>query len=258
VPDASSPAQPHHQAEYRVRFDEAGPDGKMRSSTYLRWAQDLAWRHSEAAGLARDWYRQRSLTWLIRAVELDVATDLDFGTAVTVSTEVIGFRRVWARRRTTFVGADRGGISATALTDWVLLGESGLPARVPDEISQRFAGAAATFSPLRVNLPEAPRGASWREFAVRLSEVDPMGHVNNAAYIDYVDEHLAATDTADLSRRLPRRLRAEFQLPAEPGADLVGRGWSEGGGWCYRLSDSAGRELFRARLDSDPGLLVGG
>ena len=26
---------------YRVRFDEAGPDGTLRSSGYLRYAQDL-------------------------------------------------------------------------------------------------------------------------------------------------------------------------------------------------------------------------
>ena len=28
--------------EFRVRFDEAGPDGLVRTSTLLRYAQDLA------------------------------------------------------------------------------------------------------------------------------------------------------------------------------------------------------------------------
>ena len=243
---------------YRARFDEAGPDGRLRTSTYLRWAQDLAWRHSEKAGLARDWYGERRLTWLIRAVELDLATELRFGDTVRVTTEVIGFRRVWARRRTMFADAGSGRLSATALTDWVLLGESGLPARVPEEISQRFAVGAATFSPLRVDLPDTPRKASWREFAIRLSEVDPLGHVNNAAYIDYVEEHLAATGLGELAQRLPRRVRGEFRLAAEPGADLVGRGWPEDAGYSYRLSDEGGRELFRAQLVVEPGELVGG
>lgn len=35
-------------APYRVRFDEAGPDGLLRTSVLLRLAQDLAWHHSAA------------------------------------------------------------------------------------------------------------------------------------------------------------------------------------------------------------------
>ncbi len=36
---------------YRVRFDECGPDGLARSSALLRYAQDVAWVHSEQHGL---------------------------------------------------------------------------------------------------------------------------------------------------------------------------------------------------------------
>ena len=34
-------------AGYRVRFDEAGADGRVRTGSLLRYAQDIAWRHSE-------------------------------------------------------------------------------------------------------------------------------------------------------------------------------------------------------------------
>ena len=51
---------------YRVRFDEAGPDGSLKSGGYLRFAQDLAWIHSESGGFGRDWYSERGLTWLVR------------------------------------------------------------------------------------------------------------------------------------------------------------------------------------------------
>jgi hypothetical protein len=40
-------------AGYRVRFDEAGPDGNLRTSGVLRYAQDVAWRHSEVLGFDR-------------------------------------------------------------------------------------------------------------------------------------------------------------------------------------------------------------
>ena len=77
--------------DYRVRFDEAGPDGLLRASGYLRFAQDLAWLHSESGGFGREWYSERGLTWLVRAIELDIVGEVDYGARLTVSTEVIGF-----------------------------------------------------------------------------------------------------------------------------------------------------------------------
>ena len=38
------------QTSYRVRFDEAGPDGHLRTSGFMRYAQDLAWQHSADLG----------------------------------------------------------------------------------------------------------------------------------------------------------------------------------------------------------------
>ena len=47
--------------EFRVRFDEAGPDGLVRTSTLLRYAQDLAAHHSAERGFDRAWYAERGL-----------------------------------------------------------------------------------------------------------------------------------------------------------------------------------------------------
>jgi acyl-ACP thioesterase len=244
---------------YRVRFDECGPDGTLPASGFLRYAQDLAWVHSEAAGFGRAWYRERGLTWLIRAVELDLLEEVDYGTELDASTEVLGFRRVWARRRSEFTRRGTERDVASALIDWVLLNERGSPVRVPAEILRLFGGHAAdTFTPLRVDLPSAPPDAGSREFGVHRGELDPLGHVNNAAYLDYMDAHLEwAGRSAEVSR-LPRRYRVEFAAPAEPGMSLVGRGWNDELAWCYRLETANGRELVRARLETDPRLWVGG
>ena len=63
---------PGFEAAYRVRFDEAGPDGRLRTSGLLRYTQDLAAQHSEALGYDRGWYAARGLTWLVRAAEVEV------------------------------------------------------------------------------------------------------------------------------------------------------------------------------------------
>lgn len=244
---------------YRVRFDEAGPDGNLRSGGFLRFAQDLAWIHSESAGFDRDWYGERGLFWLVRGVELDILDLVEFGSELVVSTEVIGFRRVIARRRSEFhlPGTERP--VAEALTDWVLLNNAGRPVRPPTEIPEAF-GAAADFTPLRVELTETPQDAHARSFVVRRSETDPMAHVNNAGYLDYLDEQYLSVFDAPIDAPLPvpRRYRAEFVGSATPGATVVGRNWQAQPAWSYRLTDETGAQLFRASLEVDPAMWVGG
>ncbi len=243
---------------YRVRFDEAGPDGRLRSSGYLRYAQDLAGIHSEGAGFGRDWYGERGLTWLVRAVELDILSDVASGTELVVSTEVVGFRRVWARRRSQFHPAGAGRPAAEAITDWVLLNSRGAPTRVPAELVKHFGDGVTDFTPLRLELQAAPLDASSVQMSVRRSELDPMGHVNNAAYLDYMDEQFLASGAPSAYLPVPRRYRAEFINSAEAGIALDGRGWRDKGAWCYRLEAQGGREMLRARLETDPAMWVGG
>lgn len=241
---------------YRVRFDEAGADGHLRSSGFLRYAQDLAWIHSESAGFGRDWYGSRGLTWLVRSVELEVVDPVVYGAELTASTEVIGFRRVWARRRSEFRQPGSERIAAIALTDWVLLNSRGRPVRPPDEILAAFPSPVGDFTPIRLGLAP-PSAVSRVEFSARNSEVDPLGHVNNAAYIDYVDEHLVASGRRAHVRHVPRRYQGEFLAATEPEMTIVGESWLANGSWQYRLT-ADGRELFRARFEAPDANWVGG
>ena len=83
-----------YPAPFRVRFDEAGPDGLVRTSSLLRYAQDLAWQHSDAMGFDRAWYAGRDVTWLVRAAAVEVAGPMPSGTTLTGTTQVVAFRRV--------------------------------------------------------------------------------------------------------------------------------------------------------------------
>ena len=242
-----------YEAAYRVRFDEAGPDGRLRTSGLLRYTQDLAARHSEALGYDRAWYRERGLTWLVRTAELEIAAPIPYGAEVAGTTRVVGFRRVWSRRESTFRVASR--LAAVVRIDWVLLDERGAPTRIPSEF-EVFFGSSAPSSGLqlgRVTLGEPRPEARQRTITVRPQELDPLDHVNNAVYADWLEEAiLTAADTngASLVRGLPRRVRLEYALAAELGEQLQTVTWQDEGGWSCavrRASDSA--DLLRARLE---------
>ncbi|MEO8207548.1 MAG: acyl-ACP thioesterase domain-containing protein, partial [Chloroflexota bacterium] len=87
-----------YMAGYRARFDEAGTDGRVRTGSLLRYAQDIAWRHSEELGFDRDWYTEQSRWWVVRSAELEVRTPVPMGRILRLATAVIGHRRIWAHR----------------------------------------------------------------------------------------------------------------------------------------------------------------
>jgi acyl-ACP thioesterase len=248
---------------YRARFDECGPDGLVRSSTLLRYAQDLAWIHSERMGFTREWYAAKSLAWVVRAAELAILAPLPLGETLTMRTEVIGFRRVWARRRTEG-RLDDGTLALWGHTDWVILDTArGMPGRFPPEFLARFDVPPQEFEPGRVTLPAPGDDAPIpREHGllVRPQDIDPMGHVNNAAYLDYLEECLLAEggEAAALTTTTPRRFRIEYAQPASPGASLVGATWPVRPAdadavtvHAWRLADAEGKELARALVTAD-------
>jgi acyl-ACP thioesterase len=237
-----------HATTYRVRFDEAGPDGLLRASGLLRYAQDVAWMHSDALGFDRAWYRERDLAWLVRAAEVDVAIGIPMGATTTVTTEVLGYRKVWARRRATFTVGEAE--AATVLTDWVLVDGRGRLTRLPDVFAARFPGTAVLDGLLRVDLGMPSATALRRSFEVRRHELDPMDHVNNAVYLDWLEESVSGMDAmAPDLHALPRRYRLEYAASAEPGSTIDALTWRDGAAWLHRQS-ADGTELLRARFEA--------
>ena len=234
------------EAAYRVRFDEAGPDGLARASTLLRYAQDVAWIHSESLGFDRAWYAARGLAWVVRGAELVTERPIRTGDVVVVRTEVVGFRKVWARRRTEVRSLD-GDAAAELLawlhTDWVMTDQRGAPARVPPEIPAVFDRAPQPFVPLRVELPQTPDHALLHRITVRPQDIDPMGHANNAVYLDWAVE-AAGLVLEDAGRAVAGRARLEYLTPAGPGDTLAAAAWAFPGD----VEDQAGHVDVAVRI----------
>jgi acyl-ACP thioesterase len=233
---------------YRVRFDEAASDGRIRTSVLLRYAQDLAWFHSAYHGFTREWYRERGLTWLARAAEVSVEGDMRVGDELVGTTQVVGWRRVWARRRTDFVDASGTRVAWTHV-DWVLLDARGAPTRVPDDFDKDFWAPQADFPLGRVVLADSPGGVEPAEVRARPQELDPMDHVNNAVYADWVDERILGLGGGTDVRAIPRTVRLEYSRAVEAGSTVLAEAWRDEAGWSCRIHDAAGNDYLRARLE---------
>jgi len=225
-------------APYRVRFDEAGPDGRLRTSVLLRYAQDVAWHHSATRGFDRAWYAERGLTWLVRAAEVTVSAPIEVGS------EIVG----------TDLRDSAGRLVAGALIDWVLLDARGAPTRIPSEFDGVFGAPTVPFGLARVALDAPPAGAHHRSFTVRPHELDPLDHVNNAVYADWLDEAVIGSGDPLAIGALPRLVRLEYAAPANAGSRISADAWPADNGWSFRVRDDADRDLLRARLE--PGGLA--
>jgi len=228
---------------YRVRFDEAGPDGLVRASTLLRYAQDVAWRHSEHLGFDRGWYQERGLGWVVRGLDLELREPIPMGHTLRVSTAVVGHRRIWARRLGECRFAD-GGLAARVTTDWVLLDSRNRIVRIPSDFGLAFANPEIHSEIVRVPAPHG--GPVWtHDVRVRVSELDPLDHVNNAVYVDWIEEALVAAGWS-VATALPRGARIEYLASAGRGDDVAIELFGDASRWAAMIRRSDGLGLVRA------------
>ncbi|HEX2625917.1 MAG TPA: acyl-ACP thioesterase domain-containing protein [Candidatus Limnocylindrales bacterium] len=239
------------RAGYRVRFDEAGPDGAMRTSSLLRYAQDIAWRHSERTGFDRAWYAERGLGWVVRGVALELGAPVPMGHTLRLETAVIGHKRIWARRLCE-CRLVTGELAARVTTDWVLLDGRGRIQRIPEAFGLAFSNPELDEDILRVPKPQGPP-ATALDLSVRGRDLDPLDHVNNAVYLDWLWEARDAAGAAWTATPVAA-LDIEYLASAARGDTVTVAMHGTPAAWTAVIRGSSGVELVRAagRAASEP------
>lgn len=174
-----------YTATAAVRHHELDAWGRVYPAAHLRNLAELAVAASTAAGFGPSWYDALGAHWIVRrtTARFDKAVGRD--AECEMRTWVADFRRVRSRR--CYEIRVRDAVAVDAESDWVLVDvSSGRPRRIPAEVERTFDAAAGPDGSPRTPWDETlPPVASLRTpAAVRFSDVDSLGHVNNAAYLD--------------------------------------------------------------------------
>jgi acyl-CoA thioester hydrolase len=229
-----------HSRTFRVRFYECDAYGHLNNANYARYMQETAFDASAAAGYDLARYQAMQRHWLIRQSCVDYLRPLTYDDQVQVTTWVSDFRRASSRRQYEFRLLPGNEIVAQAYSDWVFLDTlHNLPATIPEELIRDFFPAGLPpESPSRQPYPKSPPrpdGAFETQRRVAWSDLDSVGHVNNAVYLNYLTEcgfqALAACDWP--FERLKkagigifiRRLYIQYLQPAFLDDDLVINAW---------------------------------
>jgi acyl-CoA thioester hydrolase len=166
-----------------VRHHEIDCFGRVHPAAYLRVLAQTAVEASTAAGYDAAWYAAAGCLWLVRRSSFELVRPARAEEPLEVRTWVEDFRRVRSHRR--YDVLVHGEPRLTALTDWVYVDAgTGRPRRIPAEMEQALgvAGGAAERAPWQS--PPPPAAPARSTHRVRVSDLDGLAHVNNAAYLD--------------------------------------------------------------------------
>jgi len=182
-----------YQRTFRIRHYECDAYGHLNNANYLRYMQETAFDASAAAGYDMKRYDQIGHHWLIRATDIEYFRPLRYDDEVEVKTWVADFHRVRSRRIYEFRLTDSDELVARAETDWVYLeNATGKPATIPQEMREAFFPEGVPENrPERHTFPiapEPPPGIYKMHRQVAWHDIDMVQHVNNAVYLEYIEE----------------------------------------------------------------------
>lgn len=152
---------------------------------------------------------------MLRSIRIDVVAPFLQDREVGILTWGSGLAALAAARRWSLVG-DRGGAIEVDST-WVHLDRDARPARIGDGFDEYAEAAQGRSASTRLTLPDPPGDAPRAPWPLRATDVDVMGHVNNAAYWSAVEHYLYA---AGHDLRHPVRARLDYRRPLDLGEQV--------------------------------------
>ncbi len=171
----------------RVRLADVSATGRLRLDAIARMLQDVSSDDTADAAYAAD------AVWVIRKLVIELGERLPrLRDDVTLVTWCSGTGPRWAERRTD-IESDDGEIAVRAAALWVFVDfQSGRPIPLGDGFDAVYGEAAGGRRVgQRLQHPPPPPNAPATPWPLRVTDLDVLGHVNNAAYWAPVEETLA-------------------------------------------------------------------
>ena len=233
-----------YRTSRRVRLGDADRHGRLRLDALARLLQDVGNDDFADAGLdpGSPWVARRTVVWSPSWPRL--------GDRLEVTTFCGGLGSRWGERRSS-LRSEGGPGRAEVASLWVFLGDDGTrPTRLPSWFVETYGDAAAGRSvTARLAHPAPPAGVAARPWPLRATDLDVLGHVNNAATWQAVEDEAARRGVT------PGRAELEYGAALEPTDDVVLRTAADGAGFRLWLTVGASVRASAHVLPAHTGAL---
>jgi len=203
-----------------VSYWDVDRDGQLLLAGVFKFLQEAAIKHADQFDAGTRAVTTRGESWVLNRLAATIHRYPRYEEAVRVETWSSGIRGFKGYRDFRLWRGDELLVSASSLWLYVNLAARSL-VRVPAGVAAGFPSRAgpvfqADLERLRLEPPRPDAGAPIR-VSVRYSDVDGNGHVNNTAYLDYVQTALVR---AGLPPR-PGGVELKFMKEIPPGTEAV-------------------------------------
>ena len=173
----------------QVKYFEVDTAFKLKLGHLFRLLQEAAIEHSEQVGLGSKTLVDGGSVWVLNRVEAEILRYPEYLEALTLVTWHKGSKGYRAYRDFILYAGDEK--IATAASMWLYVDtQRRRIIRIPEDVSAAYTSEAESAMDNRFDTWKADTRftpAFSKPISVRTSDYDPLGHVNNAVYLDYVE-----------------------------------------------------------------------
>ncbi len=218
----------YFEAGYRVRTGDVDQQMRVRLDAVARYLQDVANDNIEVTE-----FRDTDPFWIVRRTVIDVIRPISWPAGFTAQRWCGALSTRWTNMRVRLTAdhetnrfnpepREPGLIETEAF--WINVNDQGMPSRLTDAAFEMLSSMTDEHR-LRwksMNPDKAPSAADVdlpdRVHVLRSTDFDPFKHLNNAAYLEAVEDELI--DHPDLVD-VPHRAVIEYLRPIVPGTTLT-------------------------------------
>lgn len=172
---------------FMTRQHELGPDRLLRVQCVCNYMEEAAGKHADSLGVGLARLQEQDLAWVLVKMRLRLHSRPGAERPVRVDTWPVAVERAQFRRDFLLFD-DAGGLLASAVTQWVVMGtKSRKIERLPDfivELQPENPPRAEEDGDIRIPALKDD-AAPGPVFPVRLADIDQNLHVNNGRYTDF-------------------------------------------------------------------------
>ena len=196
----------------KVRLGDVTPKGRLRLDAVARYLQDIATDDS------LDGSYSEPHSWVVRRTQMWVSSFPKYLDQIELTTWCGALGSHWAERRTQIKCNGVVAIEAAALwvrVDFKTMKPVALSADLV-ALLETATGGRKISSRLEIgkNLPDLDsNNATSQDWPIRFSDMDAVGHLNNAAYWEVLEEYLGANS----GQRAPLHATVEHHGAIDPG-----------------------------------------
>lgn len=226
--------------EAHILSSEVDPYLRLRSSALFRYLQEISIEHSESIGAGRSKTLDRGILWVMSRMHAVITRMPVYGEHIVLETWPGETMHLLFPRHYRIL-AESGETLVQASCLWLLMDAQTRRMTFPEPHGICVEGLVTGGElplPEAFKLPELPDEARR---AVRYSEIDLNGHVNNTRYLDWLDDLIPLSGHRDLAWK-ELNINYLSEIPPESEVTLQS---SAVGDMFYVLGSVADKQAFR-------------